>query len=995
MGLEVSFDRPVYLLLLGLAPLIWWLARHSLANLGPWRWGVAIGLRTALVALLAVSLAEVQITRSSDRLAVVYVVDRSLSIPSERLTEIVRWVNGSLEERQLSQQRDLAGVIGFGSEPSVEMAPWEGDWSLGPTFETEVAGDQTNLEQALRLARASFPAHCARRVVVISDGNETLGHALEEAQAMAAEGIGFDVVPVRRSAAGDVAVDKVIAPSEAHEGAPFEVRVVLSRATQDEGATRGRLVVRRRAEGDPQVMADEPIEIDGTTRVFTVREELESAGFYAYEAQFVPEDADADGVRQNDRAGTFVQVRGEGKVLLVLPAARAGEFDGLAELLRSERFDVTTQTTDRLFTNLSELQAYDVVVLADVPRSDGDDAGNLQVFSDGQVRMLADNTQRLGCGLVMLGGPDSFGAGGWARTAVEEAMPVDFQVKSPEVVPSGALALVMDKSGSMTGDKIAMCRAAAIEAVKVLGERDYLGVYAFDSESVRVVPMTQINNREAIARRIDRLAAGGGTDMWPAMLEASRALEGTKASVKHMILLTDGQTQGGRFADLASEMRRKDMTVTAVAIGPDADTNLLAQIAGRGGGKFYRVTSPKAIPRIFMREARRVARPLVFEDERGFQPTQVASHEVLEGIEGSLPPLTGYVLTTPKQNPLVQIPLTAPVPVGETHALLALWQFGLGRSVVWTTDTGQRWAQAWNDWEGRKKLLTQILRWAMRPKAGSGRYLASAEVRGKQVQVVLNALDEQDRFVNVLAPQVSVVGPEGEHQTATLVQEAPGRYRGGFDVARTGTYVLAVSPEAGSTQLRLGVQVDGREEFQRRDENEVLLEKLAAVVPRGGEAGRIIELPRADDSLTATDAFRRDLAETRSREPAWHWMLLICGCLFFGDVLNRRWAWNGVLHDAWLRLRNRRPEIATPAAPAALTRLQSRKAELRDAWEQAYRADELADPLASLGQNEGVSATKEDAVAQAPAKAPEEPLYTERLLDAKRRAARRHDRPGP
>jgi hypothetical protein len=282
----------------------------------------------------------------------------------------------------------------------------------------------------------------------------------------------------------------------------------------------------------------------------------------------------------------------------------------------------------------------------------------------------------------------------------------------------------------MSGQKLEMSKSAAMAAVKAMGPRDYISVVAFDSEAQIVVPLQRVGESNRAAARISRLGPGGGTNLQPGMEEGYKALTRAQASVKHMIVLTDGQTMGEGYEALAAKMRKQGITTTGVAVGNDAARGLLANIATRGGGKFYFVDNPRAIPRIFLQEARRVARPLVYEDEKGFLPARTQPHELLQGVEGDLPPLTGFVMTTVKENPLVETPLVSPQHDSKNGTLLATWTYGLGRSVAWTSDVGQRWAKDWPAWENYDKVFSQMVRWSLRPAAAAAtaRDLALAAV---------------------------------------------------------------------------------------------------------------------------------------------------------------------------------------------------------------------------------------------------------------------------
>jgi uncharacterized membrane protein len=687
-------------------------------------------------------------------------------------------------------------------------------------------------------------------------------------------------------------------------------------------------------------------------------------------------------------------VRGKGRVLLIEDYEHRGQFDYLVSRLREAGNDVTVVGSNSCFTSLADLQRYDTVVLANVPRTSGETAEEVSVFGDEQIELLVRNTQQMGSGLVMLGGPKSFGAGGWASTRLEAAMPVDFQIKSAKVVPIGALVLVIDSSGSMMGEKIEMSKAAAIATLKVLGPRDFIGVVCFDTAARWIVPTQRVAGGQAITQLLRRIAAGGGTDMMPGMVEGYLALAKVDAAVKHMIVLTDGQTAGSGYEELAARMSRQGITTTSVAIGADAANPLMQSIAQAGGGKFYHVVSPRAVPRIFMNEARRVARPLVYEDERGFQPTVELSHEMLKGIGSPLPPITGYVLTSIKQNPLVEVLLSSPQPAADRNAILASWTYGLGRTVAMTTDAGQRWAKDWLAWPDYDKLFAQTIRWSMRPLGEDAGFTIATDVRDRKLQVVVSALDPSSQFLNFLEMEGTVVGPDLQPLSLPIRQVAPGRYVGECLVEKAGSYFVTVAPGERQAPLRTGVTVTEGSEFRNLSTDETLLANLAALEPKGGHAGRVIEIaPELSGTRAAAtqNVFRRDLQQPTNRQPSWHLLLLAAACLFLVDIFNRRVELgSAVVVPIMNRLRmlgRRQPNAG--GTSEAIARLRSRKTEITqhiDERRASYtpQAQDAQPPAVAVGEHE--PPPKLD-LRPNPVE-PGEENYTERLLRAKRQVWR-------
>jgi Mg-chelatase subunit ChlD len=1009
---SLDFDAPQYLWLLVLLPFFWLVSRESLHALGTWRRRAALALRMIVATLLVLALAEPNWLELAHRLSVLFVVDGSSSIDQTELHDALAYVNKAVATQRDANRGDRAGVVVFGRDAATEVPPLDAPWQISKV-ESLVDPRFSNLAGALEMAEAAFPPDSAKRVVIVSDGNENIGNATTQAERMLQAGTGIDVVPIRYQRQGDVVIQRLDAPANLRSGTPFALRVVLDNITgngSDNRATTGKLRITRELGGTRQVVSEEPLTLQHGKQVLTLRQELNESGLSTYEATFIPDDPATDIQSQNNSATAFCQVSGKGRVLLIEDAAAAGQFDSVVELLRRNEIEVTVRDTRRPFDNLADLQQFDAVILADVPRVTGDGADEITQFTDEQIRQLVQNTQHFGCGLIVLGGPNSFGAGGWTNTELEKALPVDFQVDNAKVEAVGALVLVVDSSGSMAGDKIAWAKAASVAAAEMLGRRDYIGVVAFDSEARWIVPLQRNGSASRTRSRIRQLGAGGGTDMMPGLAEGYRAIQGAQASIKHVIALTDGQTNPGAFNQLAAKMRAAGITTSGVAVGPDADRSLLANIAKAGGGKFYYLLDPKAIPRIFMREARRVSMPLVFEDKAGFAVNVVSPDNELSGID-ALPPITGFVLTTIKQNPLVEVLASTPRQPPPNSTIMAAWTYGLGRAAVLTTDVGQRWATSWPGWANYDKLLLQLVRRSMRSHDANEQLAMSTELREGKIRLVVTALDREDEHVNYLSLSAAAVRPDGMVEEHALEQTAPGRYVATVDASEPGNYFLSVSGGAGTAPLRTAVEVLQTAEFNRLESNEAMLAGLAARTPTDGEPGSVIASPQGltdpDERLSEMlkiNVFRPGVAPAVSRSRIWPLVLLAASVIFLGDVFCRRvvfgFGWlSAVL--AWLPWHGQR--ALEEVAPRPMDRLKHSKATVAaNIKARAAARLELPETAESTAKFAAPpSAAAASAAATAPSEAPRGALaadaeptsYTARLLAAKERARQEQQRP--
>ncbi len=1007
---QLGFDSPKFLWLLPvlLIPL-WVFSFKSLAGLGPVRRIFALAFRTLVLTICVLALADIQLKRSTEKLSVIYLLDQSKSIQPSQRKNLVDYVNTAIREHR--DRDDRAGVVVFGRDAAIQTPPFDTDVQINEGQEVQLDPEYTNLQGAIKLAQATFPGDSAKRIVIVTDGNQNMGDALEQAQGAIESGISIDVVPVHFRHRAEVLVEKVSVPSDIRKGQPFDLRVVVNNTAVptevDAGNVNGTLIVRQQTDDAPVTISEQKVMLPPGKRVFTIRQQIDEPAFYSYEAQFVPDTAADDAMAENNRGTAFTYIRGSGQVLLIEDFENPREHELLVDRMRKQNIEITVRKSDQAFSGLQELQQYDTIILGNVPR---------EHFTDDQLMMLSQNTQLMGGGLIMLGGPNSFGAGGWASTEIEKAMPLDFQIKAAKVVPKGALCMIMHASEMPDGNY--WQKVVAQEALKTLGNQDFCAVihYGATDQWLWNAPrgfLKMGGNRPQMLARLDRMQPGDMPDFDPGLSMAYkgfRQLQDTEQpAIKHMIVISDGDPSPPSQRAIRDLVSLK-VTITTVAIGAHgpAESRLMQQIAQQTGGKYYAVNSGKALPQIYQKEARRVARPLVHENKNGFTPQLRYPHEMLAGLDEGFPPMHGYVMTSVKKNPLVEVSLTAPEPAGQDNTtLLASWTYGLGKAVCFTSDAGSRWTTAWADWAGYDQFFSQMIRWSMRPVGDQGKFTVSTDNVDGKVRVVITALDKDDEFLNFLDMNSTVLGPDMKPRDLNLVQTAPGRYVGEFTGEDAGSYFVMVNPGAGTTPIRTGVNVPYSAEYRDRETNTPLLQQLAKMTPKGGKEGTLIDDPTGQlnpVTLLQFNSFRHDLPRATSSQDIWHY-LVWAGCLvFFGDVFIRRvtvnldWVgpWASSMRDTLLG----RDHVPTPTP--TMDRLRSRKAQVSDDLERrkaATRFEPTPDaPVsteaidAALGQSDAPALTKPTTgPGMAPTGPEDENSYTNRLLKAKKEARKRHE----
>jgi hypothetical protein len=450
-------------------------------------------------------------------------------------------------------------------------------------------------------------------------------------------------------------------------------------------------------------------------------------------------------------------------------------------------------------------------------------------------------------------------------------------------------------------------------------------------------------------------------------------------------------------------------TVTTVAVGSHgpATSKTLRDIAVACSGKYYEVNSPNALPKIFQREARRVARPLMFEPKPPQRPQIFRRHEMVQGFDEVFPPVNGFVLTSVKENPLVEVILRSPVPADPTNStILAAWTYGLGKAVAFTTDTGQRWASDWTGWDKYDQFFSQMVRWSMRPTGDTGKFTVATEVVGGKTRVIITALDQNDEYLNYQAMAGAVLGPNMESIPLDIQQTAPGRYVGEFDSGSAGSYMVSVTPGAGQTMIRTGVNIGYSQEYVDRQTNMPLLESIAQLAARGGEPGKLLPpltaVPERDAEKAlapqlAVDPFRRDLPKAVAGQDIWFLLVLIGSCVFLADVFVRRvqvnFLWLVPIGQRALDIVLRRDRQAP--APEVMQRLRSRKAQVDQSIESRRATARFEPDTAAAVDPEALKAAEAKPTSPRPASPATQPApatgdkpkqddYTSRLLKAKK-----------
>ncbi|HAM60098.1 MAG TPA: hypothetical protein DCQ64_33700 [Candidatus Rokubacteria bacterium] len=826
------------------------------------RW--ALGLRCVLMAVLLVALARPVIPRWVDQLNVLFLLDVSDSVSLAAREKAYRF---AAQAATAMQQRDQAGLIVFGEEAVVDQPLRASNTLERP--QVRVPGRGTNLAQALQLALATAPPGQANRFVLLTDGRQNAGNALAVAQAAKDAGADVYYVPAPLTFSQEVVVESMVLPQEVKFGEPFQAKVV----TWSQADTQGRLSLFRNGE----FLGSQVVRLSAGKNVYTYRQSLEQSGIHVYQAAI---EVEGDTIEENNRAVGTIVVRGRPLVLMAEKDRSQGQ--ALAAALRVQHVDVELVEPDRIPKDVAALQKYDGVILSNV--------SSLKLTKT-QMESIRDYVRDQGGGLMMLGGEESFGLGGYYRTPIEEALPVTMEVKQKLEIPSLAVVLSIDRSGSMamTTDskvtKLEIAKEAAHLVVDLLDERNEVGIMSWDTEFVWDSPMRPARDKQTIHNAIATIKAGGGTDGYPALKESYQVLFERSALLKHVIFLSDGQMTRGDFAGLIRRMAKDKITVSTVAIGKDADVQLMFDIAKWGRGRFYYTEDDATIPRIFTLETQLASKSSLVEQP--FRATLASpAHEAIQDINWKeAPPLGGYVATTLKGTAEMVLM------THQEDPLLATWRYGLGRTVAFTSDAKAKWGVLWLRWPGFNKFWSQLTRWTLRSGTRSDT-VASVARTDERGEMVVDAVDPKGEFINFLDSQVGVVSPDKQRTVVELEQVGPGRYRGRFPASQEGVYLVGMAQRRGEQMVGsqlAGLVVPYAQEFRDLGVDESLLRELSEIT--GGSA-----------LAQPGDAFAQQRRRSRLTLDLWPWLVGLVAVMLIPEIALRR-VGPGLLVRALARLR--------------------------------------------------------------------------------------------
>ncbi len=743
-----------------------------------WRQGVMLYplvFRGVALAALVLALVNPRIFRSTTALDVVFGVDLSRSVGQEGREKASELLEAA---QRLDHPATRTGLLAFGRTPEWEFLPRQ-KIPLSD-FGTRLDREESDIQAALQAAAAQIGEARQGRILLLSDGNENRGQSARVIPWLRSQGVSVWTLPVGLARGrNEIYLSDLQLPRQVDSAEGFAIRARVESGR--EAPARIRLL------RDGALHWEQELRLKAGSNAFTIRDSLKQRGNHNYELLVESKD---DTLAENNLLHGVVEVKGPPRVLLL--SAQPENQRALARVLHVQGYEVVESAPEKHPLSLVELAVFDLLVLDNVPAFQ---------LSHAKLENIEKYVRDLGGGLWVVGGSQSYGAGGYFRTPLERVLPVDMRPPARLEMPHVALLFVIDKSGSMGAGtegstKLDLAKAAAIAAADIMNPTDQVGILAFDADWNWALPFRQVGKGEWLSGGLAGLQSDGGTDLYKAMLEAQRGIAGKQAAIKHVIVLSDGLTDKADFNSLVGKMARDGITVSTVSVGNDADVQLMADIAKVGKGRGYVALDPQTIPQIFTTETLLISRDLLIE--KTVTASVVAPTGPLKGIpQNSLPALRGYVLTYPK--PRAELLMRA-----DKDPLLVAWRYGLGRVMAFTSDLSGRWGGEWVGWRAFPQWASQISRDTMR-KILDARMRTDFHAEGESVKIVTDLASSEGKFLNHLKLKANVTAPDRSTAERTLRQSAPGRYEGEFTPTERGIHFVTLYAEGESNEPAVAV----------------------------------------------------------------------------------------------------------------------------------------------------------------------------------------------
>ena len=792
-------------------------------------------IRALIFCLLILALSIPQILLPLKDETIIFLVDRSASFEDTE-DGVMDFLEESIKSKKDYQS---FSVVSFADGTAIEQSAINKEKVLN-AFSGTVKKGGTNIEEGISFAASLIKPGQSGRIVLLTDGNETTGNSREAAKLLKNQKLELDYVPLKQQFREDMAITGFDVPPSLYEGEQANLSITIDSNVEKAADLRISL--------NNQEIIQKQVKVKQGRNELSFSHITAEPGLAIYKAELA---AEGDTFIENNTLNAVSIVKGAPKVLIV----QGNQNDPLAQILKSSGLKVDTLIPEKLPQSMAGVLQYQSIIFNNVPATK---------ISEQQMNLYEKAVKEFGTGFVMLGGEESFGLGGYFKTPIEKLLPVNMDIKGKKQLPSLGLVIVIDRSGSMSGNKLTLAKEAAARSVELLQDKDTLGFIAFDDRPWVIVEAAPLKNKKKVIEKIRSVPLGGGTNIYPSLEMAYQQLKDLKLQRKHIILLTDGQSAaGGDYESLIADGKKQNITLSTVALGSDADRNLLEDLAGQGSGRFYDVSDATVIPSILSRETVMTTRTYI--EDHPFYPNVHPFPEWTPMFEQGIPKMNAYIAVTAKNR--ADVPLTSE----KKDPVLAEWNYGLGTSLAFTSDVTGKWSGDWAKWGNWSSFLNQVVTKSL-PKYDSEPFSFTIEKASDNTVIHVKAADSE-----FLPLEAAVVSQSGKLMDTNSKPTAPGEYEISFP-HKPGMYFLRLKQTTGSGKeqvFQTGFSVPYSEEYLLKSANKELLEELV-----GEAGGKKLSSPK--------EAFRPLQQKTKKAASISEPLLLLAFLLLVLEIVIRR-----------------------------------------------------------------------------------------------------------
>ena len=864
-----------------------------------WRWGRVKGttgwLRAGLLVLMLLVLTAPEWDVGGRGIDVVAVVDRSRSMTADAEQRIIELLTNLMKGRGAG---DRVGVVTFGQQSAVETML--SHTSVLSSYTRQVLPDGSDLEAGLQTALNLVDPNRPARILVLSDGEANgppVSGAIRRAQELQ---VPIDFRGFERIRTGDLAVEAVLLPEVVMPREPFQ----FSATIYADKAAEGTVTVTREGR---QIASQKRQFSHGSNQVL-FRDLLETGGLHAYEVKL---DVPRDPLPENNRGAGVVRVEA-GPRLLVLNSD--GQDDNCVRALRSAKLPVDVAQAASHPLTQDALERYRAVIVENVPA---------RAFGRQKMERLTQFVEDLGGGLMLTGGERSFGTGGYFKSPLDEVLPVSMEMRQEHRKLSLAIAIVLDRSGSMTAPvtggktKMDLANLGTAECVRLLSAGDSVAVIAVDSSPHVIQALTPVDDPEDIARKALKIQSeGGGIFVYEGLVAAGEQLLRAEQLTKHIILFSDAQDseEPGDYRNLLAKYEQAGITTSVIGLGTetDVDAALLKDIALLGHGNIMFTTDAQELPRLFTEDTMSVARSSFVKKDEKTQPNGIAGQLLTDARlmgdlpAGTFPNVDGYNLSYLKENATLGV-----VSQDEFAApWSAFWYRGLGRVAAITVEVDGAYSGQFGRWDNYSDFMITHTRWLLGGEEPEEAFL-KVEQTGQDALVTLELDPDRPGKQAVASPVLTVIQPGADRQVPLQIPfewQGANTLQARFQLAQTGTYRPLVRLGGKNFVRGPTITLPYSPEFAPRDETANGMEVLKSLAAKTNGRARVNPVEMLADPPRAS-----------TKWPLAPLLLVVGMVVLILEIAGRRLSWWEKLADSVNPILARtRPVLATQNRTASV-----------------------------------------------------------------------------